>query len=120
MNDEDLIKQTIQLENYLQKLNLKHKNTVLLTQKGSYRTNLYRTDFAAQLLKPEHFKHIEGIFKLTLNRSVDSFEDFLAVLGFLASRALILRLDRPPQTVKEELRKWPDKMQIAAVTSLVP
>lgn len=117
MTDQELIAQTLKFEKYLEKAKVKHKMTVLQTQQSSYRTNLYRSDLALKSLQKEDFEAISAIFESTLAPKVMNSEDLLGLLTTLAKRGMIIRLDRLPMTVKEELRKWPEKMQIAQVSS---
>lgn len=117
MSDQELIAQTLKFEKLLEKLKIKHKMTVLQMPQSSYRTNLYRSDLAVKTLQKEDYEAISNIFQSTLGLSITNAEELFGLLTTLAKHKMIIRLDRLPMTVKEELRKWPERMQIAQVNS---
>ena len=81
----------------------------------SRRTQLFRTDFCQKVLTEEHFGHIGSLFASHYKGAVADFSDFTRLLTFLSRLRVVVRLDRVPQTVKQELKKWPEKMQAARV-----
>ena len=115
MADEQLISQTIQLEKILNKLKIKKTQTVLITQSGSFRTELRRTDFLSQKLTEDDYLKIGSLFQSTLALEIKNLDTLFNLFTVLSKKGLMLRLDRVPQVVKGSLKKWPEKMHLAPV-----